>query len=1343
MSTLKRTQQITLALAGLGVLAAGIAGVRGVRPALSASPAIHRAAPSGDAALRDLPLALVWSGAEGKLYSRVANQHTVAAQAEDGGWWLGTPSGVKRVDKDGVARLFTTADGLPALAVEAVAAAPNGAAYCIVRGPLAAKITPRNREGYSSFPDYYLAPRWLCAFDPRTNRWSILQAVKPGADLPEAAVYEREYRALDNEPMGRWQIAVAGNRAVFVGGYSRSDSQTPCAWVWDSARGKLTPLALDETTRADNFFISVVYAHADDRGLTLATNRGVLRYDWSATTWQRFLPAVSVEVAAQADENFLYLVGHTSGSRVYMGGQDVDGRWSLTRLDVTSGATQNWTPPEMTPAQKRQSYNHFRGDTYLSDKPPVSLFVARDGAVWSTHIGRNDPFPPGSLRSGNGHEFYGGWLSFRPAEGVWNSYALREPLGESTKSPWLDIIGPDNDEGAITFGGSRTEGLNGTPAPPKPPQPPIPPSVIPDGAYAPFCLTTTRDGARWRFGNSPDWSGGLGASGTTRPPQIYFIQQRFANWMIDDASALPDTPAARATRLGNPFMPWTAYTPNPALLDPDSASKTWVVAPTGSALIQATPDEISKGRAEEAANRAAYTEAVERKQRPLPDYPTTQYAGHHFPLPTGITTTAPATVNNLLLSRNKDAAYLWLLPDDIGFSDNRYSVQNRQTGAWADISLTPQPTGGAGKRAQTTDHYAAPVPDGTTGNLLTVRHSWGEPGSDPASFLDEVTPPRAKSPAGSRRALPIAPPFDPPAASEPTPQTTLIPRLDATPSIWLSTQRYKQTGRGGWGLDTNRQPRIISRLPAGARRGRAVGREAWQTVPDTFPSEWRQPEFAGAEVYPPRPIAASDTIVWFQGAAAHPDAAHTTDRTDHATLPVIFGYDIVRHVWLPGQTFSHPFQSRETTSLVADPAGGDGAVLLMASGEKSEPTVFGWSPASGVWGVVADPLPAWAVPKGEHHDLPRGRIVGATAESIYLVIADQTLCRWDRKTRTWDAQAPSSSLPPAIRTTDVFYPLRTAFVASPRPVVFAGTPHGLWSLALADPKAAWTQIPQTLTLPAEGGKQTNDASLYRLIPDSPLPVGGGVVYARASAYPNGTVGVRLDAATGKWHFYDSAKGFPQKDENYSYFWDGREVWLTATSGVYRHDTPTDRWYLVYRNQRYDPLHAPPPASQPNAARGTAHWVGATPATARDENAYLLVDVPIVPTDAPATPPAGGDEPIYPTQTVVVRWNTRTGTATLMPNPSALPTAQATGAGLLRADATHLLVATHRGVWRVATDTSTSGGWKPLPLPAALAPFGLYPLGIVPATVGRTDTPPGDIWVLSGSSAFLWHLPVAR
>ena len=1312
-----RTKTFLLAVAGLGLLvvSSGLAAPTQRGFSLSDPPAVT---PS-------LPLARVSNDQTGLLFSLDGNRHTVAVPAPGGGWWLGTPSGVKRVDKDGKARLYTVADGLPAAFIEAVALAPDGTTYCVARG---GTVPQYNNIAWKYLAAEHALPRSLCVYDAEADRWRVLKTVT--APTRPSDNYGGQYHSNNLPTPGLSLLAAAADRVVFVPAVLRGDADTEMGWVYQPANGQITALPWDEATRTDNALILVRGLQVERRGLTLASSIGVLQWDWNKATWRRLVPNVSADVAVFSGDT-VYLVGRDRQSlRVEAAktpfapqGEEEARPWHLTRLDLVTGKTDTFTPPatassaETVPLGSASPFNR-PADTDLTVHAPVALSVGADGTVWTTHRG----VAPGGMVAYTGPRgpFYGGWMRLDP-KGTWTAYPLRRPLaprfGPRTVS--LQIGGAETQTPIqnMTF----TRDANGRPRPASDvtvTAPPTPFTVIPDMAYLPFCLISARSRVRSSDPYAPPFrsvtSGGVEAEND-------WIRQRFPDWLLDDKPALPPAPALQT----QPRLTAAPAPPDDAvnvLVHPDSDNPgmVWTTTPNSDALIYRP--------------RASAGLPVSGEQR-------------KFPLPVTLRINAQIPVGSLTASGSGATNYLWLFPTS-GI-DKKLEVLERQgrddAETWAEAPYMPPPPTlrlpGSIRRWQSND--VLPVADGASGALLMLPPASGlEP-----TRLVQITPPAAgRGGAYTAQGLPIALPFGAGSDAGPSLEPMLVPRLDATRTIWVMTQRLQPDGGFGGGNYTMRNaPYQVCRLPAPARGAAAVGREAWQAAPETLPARWTQA--LDGRPFVPRPVAASDTIIWFEGQTTVSDVARAADRFRRATQPAIVGYDMVRRTWTAGQPVQKTVNSHDTPSLVADPAGGDGAILAMSSGQGREPTVYGWRPAAGAWGVVAPALPEWATVESETTQ-PTGRIVRATRAALWVIAYDRWLCRWDRVARRWDAQTAQSSLPPAlIHQGDAQSKLSAAWTHD---TLFAGNSGGLYSLALASHTAAWHEVTRSQALPSPtnntvpGRRQLSFPNHYAVQAASVLPVGGGVVYALGHVWQQGheiIVGLRLDSHTGKWRIYDGAAGFPQQDTDTHLFWDGREAWAANSGGVYRRDGATDTWRVVYRGLPVGGDGTPPPplAARSDKAQGRGWWKASVPATRRDENAYLLMYM-----EVPAPTGTGTNRRTdSTTKTVLVRWNTRTGETTLLPPRGPVADGQggrtekdlwvSDGVSLLADGPDGLLVGTDNGVWRVNTQ---SGDWQGVDLPLGLSPQTARLTGLKAANPGPTAN--GDIWVLTTNGAFLWH-----
>lgn len=378
----------------------------------------------GDAAtLPPLPLSLVYADANETLLSRNVNRVLCASRAGHV-TWVGTWMGAKRVDARAKnVRLFSRRDGLPGERVVAIAAEPDGTAWAVV--PVAFPVIIGASTPAAAAAPLRLA---LCRFDPRTGRWATRQSVPvpPSGYYGDVffgntgyaqgyydGYYEGGGAAYTAQPFGLVGFAANAPRETaflvaardfvcFAPGFVPSVSPAGAGglWVWDKRRGALQTVALEAGLRADHPAVHVRFLRADDAGVWVGTNVGLLRWDRHGhagpeqPAWRRFAPDRSLFAAAAVANSGgaspaggmpLWVAGCSRPRTGPIGspGRPADetppDRWSLIRVSPTTGETTEFFAPATGNASLRR--RRRRDEEFPA---PVAMTVTTTGTIWVT-----------------------------------------------------------------------------------------------------------------------------------------------------------------------------------------------------------------------------------------------------------------------------------------------------------------------------------------------------------------------------------------------------------------------------------------------------------------------------------------------------------------------------------------------------------------------------------------------------------------------------------------------------------------------------------------------------------------------------------------------------------------------------------------------------------------------------------------------------------------------------------------------------------------------------------------------------------------------------------------------
>ena len=530
------------------------------------------------------PLSRVSDSADGTLYNRDINRiNDVANIGTPDGYppddattvttaeqtWLATEYGVKYLNRmKGTARVYGMLDGLPGARVEAVAGDAEGI-WCLVH----------DRE--PEFVNTKTIPRlYLCHYDAHTDRWQ------------EQASLSAPYRSSNYTSRlphdGRCLLSLTKRFVVIVSGVIQSIDDG-FAGLYDRQTGKLTTLPWDRNLRADTDAVLPTTLLADDHGVTVGTDHGLLRWDFAHKDWNRFLSDRFIDCGASdvfADSGTVWVASHARLRPQESGLQPKNTlpEWNLTCVRLTSGATVNWSPSGSTaasaspqhPLGSESGFPNLNATEELDHSLPCGLFVNGD-SVWTTYRA--------AATNDSNHTRPGlGWLRLNPTSGAWSESVL------SDTDPTL--YAPNRQSQNVPPSSARIHRAR------------INFDAVPNGAVRAMALRNTRP---------------LSFDGENRiydDPEQYSIRRRFPDWLSPGVSPEKDgVPVDALSAFNRPAHSGPA-TGESTLLgpipDPDSRDKVWVVYSSGAAVVRCPPANVplSLQQARHAGNYSDRLEAL-------------------------------------------------------------------------------------------------------------------------------------------------------------------------------------------------------------------------------------------------------------------------------------------------------------------------------------------------------------------------------------------------------------------------------------------------------------------------------------------------------------------------------------------------------------------------------------------------------------------------------------------------------------------------------------------------------------------------------------------------------------
>ena len=304
---------------------------------------------------------LVAQNSEWAVFSSLVNQISCVATNETE-VWLGTNFGVKMLNRRTASvRHFTSAEGLPATRIAAIAAERDGV-WCIAQA-----AQPHSADAH------------LCRYDRAQGRWQRL------GSLPYAALSPYSAGNVTVTPLETAFIASTPDFVVFARSPIAAGTRAPFV-LWDKRRSRLVEVEWPLELRQAAPFFNVSFMVAERDSLWLGGNAGLLRFEPRRNRWQRFLPARNILAGGREASGDFWLATMlldatrpvSEPAREARGGFVVEPQpWMLTRYTPHSGRVRDFAAPTSSVATSQGDFE--RPGASL----PLGVNVA-DGKVWVT-----------------------------------------------------------------------------------------------------------------------------------------------------------------------------------------------------------------------------------------------------------------------------------------------------------------------------------------------------------------------------------------------------------------------------------------------------------------------------------------------------------------------------------------------------------------------------------------------------------------------------------------------------------------------------------------------------------------------------------------------------------------------------------------------------------------------------------------------------------------------------------------------------------------------------------------------------------------------------------------------
>ncbi len=242
------------------------------------------------------PVSLVSRVKPTALYSRDINRPLRVARAGMTEW-IGTPIGVKRVDR-GQQRvsLFVGTGGLPLGAVESLATDDTGES--------AAAVVRCRDAGRPLEPDRIV----LCLYDVRAGSWRELGTLPPAPRPGDNVSYEEMIHP-SNRDWVPYRVLLTAARVILVPSTLQTGG-VAAFQVYDRVTGEAVNLPWDETLAADFPAINVNAVAWRGETVLFGTDIGLLSLNLGTGSWHRTLRTQQIlQVAVSAESEAVYAVG--------------------------------------------------------------------------------------------------------------------------------------------------------------------------------------------------------------------------------------------------------------------------------------------------------------------------------------------------------------------------------------------------------------------------------------------------------------------------------------------------------------------------------------------------------------------------------------------------------------------------------------------------------------------------------------------------------------------------------------------------------------------------------------------------------------------------------------------------------------------------------------------------------------------------------------------------------------------------------------------------------------------------------------------------------------------------